>query len=218
MPNRFNFYVLGFVALAGAGLASSLAAQNAADWEIGPDVRGRNYSVGMPLQPEPARRGGWSFDFPYPNAGVGHVHAVTFDPGPLTNASKIVIRYRVDADRRVQFAPQETPDQPAVVSLYFQRRGDNWSGRRQFEFYRWYAPPASVQQIEPGVYEMSVSFNDPNWGSVQGQRVQANPAAFEAALAQTGRVGIAFGSSGLRSHGVYSTGRAKFTLLEFRII
>lgn len=200
------------------GWASPPRAPDAVNWEIGPDVRGRNYSVGMPLKPKQLPRGGWSFDFPYPTASVGHVHAVTLDSGSLANASKITMRYRIDAARGVRFAPQEVPDEPATVSLYFQRKGDNWSGRRQFEFYRWYAPPASVLQIAPGEYEMSVSFNDPNWGSVQGQRVQSNPAAFEAALIQTGKIGIAFGSSGLRSHGVYSTGPAKFTLLAFRII
>lgn len=218
MPNRFSFYFLGFVAVAGVGLASSLVAQDAADWEIGPNVRGRNYSVGMPLQPTPAKRGVWSFDFPYPNARVGHVHAVTYDPGPLNKASKIVMRYRIDAARGVRFAPQETPDQLAVVSLYFQRRGDSWSGKRQYEFYRWYAPPTSLQEVSPGVHEMVISLSDPNWGSVLGRTVQSNQAAFESALAQTGRIGIAFGSPGRRSHGVYSTGPAKFTLLEFRII
>ena len=218
MPNRFSLYVLGLVTVTGAGLASSLAAQNAVDWDIGPDVRGRNYSVGMPLKPTPLRRGGWAFDFPYPNANAGHVHAVTFDPGSLENASKIVMRYRIDAARGVRFAPQEVPDQPATVSLYFQRLGDSWSGKRKYEFYRWYAPTTSIRQISTGEHEVVVSLADPNWSSVEGQLAQSHPVAFEAALVQTGRIGIAFGSRHLRSHGVYSTGPAKFTLLEFRIM
>lgn len=211
---------LNAVCLFATAFAVGPASANSADaseWEIGPDVRGRNYSVGMPLQPTPAGRTGWSFEFPYPHAGVGHVHAVTHRPGPLTNASKIVMRYRIDAAPRVRFAPQETPDQPATVSIYFQRYGDSWSGKRQFEFYRWYAPAQTVKQVARGEYEVTVSLSDPSWISVMGRPVSTNPRAFEAALAQADRIGIAFGSAGARAHGVYSTGPARFTLLQFSV-
>ena len=56
--------------LAGAGPA---AAQNAASWEIGPIIRGKNYSQGMPLRPQPTRSG-WSFNFPVGSREAGHVH------------------------------------------------------------------------------------------------------------------------------------------------
>lgn len=212
----FSAFCLTAGAIA-VGPASKAATEDAGGWEIGPDVRGRNYSVGMPLQPTPAGRAGWSFEFPYPHAGAGHVHAATYRPGPLINASKIVMRYRIDAPPRARFAPQETPDQPATVSIYFQRAGDSWSGKRKFEFYRWYAPDQSVKQLARGEFEIAVSLSDPNWTSVLGRPVAANPDAFEAALAQTDRIGIAFGSAGRRAHGVYSTTPARFTLLEFRI-
>ncbi len=212
---------LGAFCLAIAAIAvgpAGAASADASGWEIGPDVRGRNYSVGMPLQPTPAGRKGWSFEFPYPHAGVGHVHAVTYRAGPLINASKIVMRYRIDASPRVRFAPQETPDQPATVSIYFQRYGDNWSGKRQYEFYRWYAPAQTVKEVARGEYEVTVSLSDPNWISVMGRPAATNPRAFEAALAQTDRIGIAFGSASARAHGVYSTNSARFTLIEFSII
>lgn len=200
------------------GSASKIANQDAANWEIGPDVLGRNYSAGMPLKPKPEGRAGWSFAFPYPHAGAGHVHAVTYKPGPLINASKIIMRYRIDAAPGTVFAPQETPDQPATVSIYFQRLGDKWSGKRQYEFYRWYAPAQTVKQVTAGEHEIVVKISDPGWISVQGRPVATNAAAFQDALAQTSQIGIAFGSSGRRAHGVYSTGPARFTLLEFRII
>lgn len=88
-----------------AGLGSSLAAQDAAHWAIGPDIRCLNYSVGMPLNPNPERRRGWSFDLPCPNPGMGHVHAVTFNPGRLSDESKIVMRCRIDVARGVRYAP-----------------------------------------------------------------------------------------------------------------
>ena len=214
--------VLGFVgcvAAASVSVASTTTAiEDAANWRIGPDVRGQNYSVGMPLQPTPNAKGGWSFAFPYPNRDAGHVHAITYNSGPLINASKIVMRYRIDAPRGVRFEPQESPGQVGTISLYFQRRGDNWSAKRQYEYYRWYVPAASVRQISRGEHEIVVNLSDPDWISVMGKTASTNRQYFREALAQTGQIGIAFGGSSGRAHGVYSTGPARFTLLEFSII
>ena len=213
-PGTFGFLAV----VASAGIASTTALEDAANWEIGPDVRGINYSVGMPLKPTPASNRGWSFAFPYPSREAGHVHAITYNPGSLKNASKIIMRYRIDAARGVRFEPQESPDQSATVSLYFQRLGDNWSAKRKYEFYRWYVPEHSVRTISRGEHEIVVNLSDPNWGSVKSGLAADNPEYFREALAQTSQIGIAFGSRSARAHGVYSTGPARFTLLEFRIL
>ena len=115
--------------LAAAALATPVLAAlpPAGAWEIGPSIRGRNYSVGMPTQPAPARGGGVAFDFPI--AGRGQVDAMITDVGPLAGARQITMRYRIDAARGTRFVPFERPNEPATVSLYFQRRGDNWSAR-----------------------------------------------------------------------------------------
>lgn len=205
-------------AIATLSYASSLAVEDAANWEIGPDVRGINYSVGMPLKPSPAGARGWSFAFPYPSREAGHVHAITYNSGPLINASKIVMRYRISAARSVRFEPQESPGQPGTVSLYFQRRGDNWSAKRKYEFYRWYIPAQAMRELSPGENEIVVSLSDPNWISVMGNNAANSPTFFREALAQTERIGIAFGGPSGRAHGVYSSGPARFTLKEFQIL
>ena len=82
--------------LAAALPAVTAAAQSAGAWEIGPTVRGRNMSVGMPAAPTP-QRSGWSFDFPNPHPRAGHVHYVTAPTGPLDGKSRIVVRFRIDA-------------------------------------------------------------------------------------------------------------------------
>lgn len=197
--------------------AAAAAIPPAHQWDIGPTIRLRNYSVGMPQNPVPAGRG-WAFDFPYPHVGAGHVHYVTFSPGPLLGKSRIVARYRVDAGRGSRFVPQESPGVPATVSLFFQRRGDSWSGKRRYEWFRWYAPPQTVRVIAPGVHEISVSLHDPNWVSVQGRPAAMNPQGFREALAETERMGLVFGSAAARGHGVFATGPARFTLLDFRVI
>lgn len=200
------------------GAAAAVAAVPPANtWEIGPIIRGKNYSVGMPLKPRPTERG-WSFDFPAPNRQAGHVHYVMFDPGSLSGASQIRVRYRVDAAPGTRFVPQEHPHLPGTVSLFLQRRGDNWSARGAFNYFRWYAPAHSVREITPGVHEISVRLDDPAWGAVTGgQRSADHPEAFRAALAQAGRVGLVFGSTAARGHGVFATAPARFELIDFSI-
>ena len=200
-------------ALVAISASAAALAQASGAWEIGPVIRGRNYSVGMPLHPRPAGAG-WSFEFPA--AGAGSVHYVSFDPGSLAGASRITVRYRVDAARGARFVPQEHPGEPATVSLYFQRAGDSWKGRTH-ELFRWYAPLATVQAVRPGVHQMTVSFSDPSWISVFGKPASGNGRAFAVAMAESSRVGLVFGSSGARGHGVYATAPARFTLIDFAI-
>lgn len=184
-------------------------------WEIGPIIRGKNHSVGMPLHPRPAR-GGWSFDFPYPNARAGHVHYLTFDHGPLAGKKKIVMRYRIDAAPGVRFVPREMPERPATLSLYFQRRGDTWSGRGRYAGYRWYAPSDTLLELRPGVHTVTVDL-DERWTSVMGASGADDPAGLRGALERTGRVGFVLGSAAARGHGVYATGPARLTVLDFEV-
>lgn len=216
------FSTLAALSASGGGAAAlqqpapaAFAAPPAEAWQIGPVIRGRNYSVGMPPGPDPAGSG-WSFDFPFPDARAGHVHYVTFRSGALAGASRIALRYRIEAAPGVRFVPQEQPGETATVSLVIQQRGDNWSGRGPYEFYRWYAPGRSVREIAPGEYEMVVGL-DERWTSVGGRGNDEFPRGYRDALAATDQVGLVFGSTSRRGHGVFATGPARFTLLSFRI-
>ena len=201
--------------LAAAALPVAIAAMPPAEaWEIGPWARGRNYSVGMPAHPVAARGGGVAFDFPV--AGSGQIDAMVTNVAPLAGARQITMRYRIDAARGTHFVADETPDQPATVSLYFQRRGDNWSARGRYGSYRWYVPIRAVIPLEPGVRTVTVRFDEP-WGNVHGVKNSQDAAGYRAALEDTARLGVAFGSSDRRSHGVYATGPARFTLLDLEI-
>lgn len=188
----------------------------ASEWTIGPIIRGKNYSVGMPLQPDPTRTG-WSFEFPSTTRAAGHVHYVTFDPGTLADRSRIVIRYRVHARAGTRFVPQEHPTFPGAVSLFLQRSGDNWSARGRYNFYRWYSPGHTVQELAPGTHEMIVRLDDPEWIAVMGGDARSNPAGFRAALSDPSAIGLVFGSVAARGHGVFATAPARFELLSFEI-
>lgn len=208
---------IGIIALAVLGSAAIAAVPAAQHWEIGPIIRGKNYSVGMPLRPEPTRRG-WSFDFPYDTRADGHVHYVTFRPGSLAGKSRISVRYRVDAAPDTRFVPQEHPHLPGTVSLFLQRSGDNWTAKGRYALFRWYAPGHSVKQLAPGIHSMTVELGDPQWVSVLGGKTPVDhPAEFAAALENVGRLGLVFGSTSARGHGVFATAPARFELLSFEV-
>jgi hypothetical protein len=186
-------------------------------WQIGPIIRGRNYSVGMPLQPSPERRG-WSFDIPSPDVRAGHVHYLTFNAGSLAGKRRIVMRYRIDAPRGTRFVPREYPEEPAIMSMYFQRRGDSWSARGRYEHYRWYAAPHKVVQVAPGEHVVSIDLVPSEWISLAFRPGTENPDAFAEAIAQSDRVGFVFGAPLGRGHGAFATAPARFTVLSFEVI
>ena len=199
-------------ALAVAGMAIA-AAPPASQWEIGPIIRGRDYSRGMPLRPEQARAGP-SFIIPGPDAANGHVHYVTVPTGPLKGAHRITLTYRIDAPPKTRFVPQESPQLQATLSLYFQRAGDSWTMRQPD--WRWYAPTNRVVPLAPGTRTVSIGL-DEDWIAMTGPSARSNPRGFAEALADTARVGFVFGSEGGRGHGVYATAPARFTILDFHV-
>lgn len=206
--------IIVFVAAVAILPVELATAQRASAWEIGPWVRGRNSSIGMPAQPRPGPRGSAVFDFP--TSDTGEVHAMTTAVGPLARARRVTMRYRVNAARGTRFVPAEQPAEQGTVSLYLQRAGDSWRGRGYWASYRWYVPGRAVIPLTPGEHSVTIRF-DEVWTNVQGQPNTMLPEAYAAALAETGNVGIAFGSSSRRAHGVYATGPARFTLLAFNI-
>jgi hypothetical protein len=126
------------------------------------------------------------------------------------------MRYRIDADPDVRIVPATAPGLPSVVTLYFQRGGDDWSGAGRFETYRWYATFASQRPVVPGTHEMTAPL-DGDWTAVERSSARNNPTAFRAALAGADRVGFVLGGGTGYGHGIYATGRARLTVLDFRV-
>lgn len=217
---KLRTLVLPAVLLAGCGNGSgsapierSRAMAPASAWEIGPTIRGRNYSQGVALHPTPAARGSWYFDLP---RAPGSVHYVTFRHGPLAGKSRIVLRYRVEAAPGVRVLPITAPQLPSVITLYFQRGGDNWTGRGPYEAFRWYATFASQSPITPGDHIMVASLSG-NWTAVETSSARTNPAAFRDALANADQVGFVLGGGDGYGHGVFATGPARLVVTEFRV-
>jgi hypothetical protein len=198
-------------ALTWLGLATGIEAMPPAGaWEIGPNIRGRNYSVGMPAQPSQGANGSVVMDFPV--VGSGQVDALTTGVNSLEGARQITLRYRIDAARGARFIADETPGEPATVSVYLQQAGDNWSARGRYASYRWYAPPSGVIPLAPGEHTLNLRLDD-RWTNVSGVPNSTMPQQYAKALANASTIGIAFGSSSRRSHGVFATAPSRFTLI-----
>lgn len=187
-------------------------------WEIGPIVRGENSSIGMPPGPRPLASGAVSLEFPVGGRGQidAQIDAMTTAIRPLAGARQITMRYRIDAAPGTRFVAVEKHDEAATVSLYFQQRADNWGARGRYASYRWYVPGRAVVPLAPGIHTVTVRL-DEVWTNVNGQPNTVVPQGFVGAIEDTARIGFAFGSTSLRSHGVYATGPARFTLLDFYI-
>jgi hypothetical protein len=168
----------------------------------------------MPDRPGQGPNGSLVLDFPV--AGQGQVDALTTAVRPLAGAREITLRYRVETARGVRFIADEAPNEPATISLYFQQAGDDWSGEGRFASYRWYSPEHAVVPLTAGEHTITVRL-DETWTNVNGRPNVEVPQRYAAALQNTARLGIAFGSPSLRSHGVYATGPARLTLLDLDI-
>jgi hypothetical protein len=186
---------------------------NSDAWVIGPIIRGRNHSRGMPLNPTPIRRGGFQIELP---RAPGSVHYVTFPHGSLAGKRRIVMRYRVDAAPGVKIVPRTAPDGPSIITLYFQRRGDTWTARGPYETFRWYATFASKMPITPGQHQLVAPLNA-NWTAIQTSSARSQPGAFRDALAEADQVGFVLGGGDGFGHGVFATGPARLTVTDFRV-
>jgi hypothetical protein len=185
---------------------------DASEWGIGPIVRGRNHSRGMPLQPTPGPRGSFIIDFPQ---APGSVHYVTFPHGSLAGKRRIVMRYRIETDRGARIVPRNFPQWTARITPYFQRRGDNWGARGPYETYRWFATFASPT-LTPGEHQIVAPLNA-NWTAIQTSTARNNPAAFAEALAEADQVGFVLGGGDGYGHGAYAIGGARLVVTSFRV-
>lgn len=182
-------------------------------WEIGPIINGTNSSSGLPLNPQ-ANPDGFVIQFPQPNASIGHLHYVTALSASLQGKRWIRMKFRIETDPDVKILPTKYPDFPSMLTLYFQREGDDWSGVGKYETYRWWASFKSQTPLIAGNYEIIAPF-DQKWTAVQTSDALTNNTAFNDALLHANRVGFTLGGGDGLGHGVYATGNAKIVVTEF---
>lgn len=183
-------------------------------WTIGPIIRGRNYSPGMPLHPS-KHQDGFQIELPHAPASV---HYVTFKHGSLTGKRRIAMRYRFEVDPGVRIVPTTDPKLPSAITLYFQRSRDKWSGRGKFETYRWFATFATHWDLKADEHVM-VAPLDGAWTAIQTSTAASAPEALREAIADADQVGFVMGGGDGYGHGVHleGAGRARLVVTDFRI-
>lgn len=181
----------------------------ASAWEIGPVIKGRNYSPG--LQRPSLFANGWGFAIG-PRSGP---HYVTFPHGSLRGKRQIRMRFRVDGPRgAIIHGAKCAPGSPSAVTLYFQRQGDNWATDGE----RWWAQFASVSLNGPtGERQIVAPLNGP-WRSVLTMTAASHPAQFARAKAEAGRVGFTFANCEGLGHGARASQPVRFVVTDFRVL
>lgn len=209
------------------GLSS--ATSNGADASaciVGPYVRGKNSSAGMPKHPT-ATPTGWKLDMPVPsnpqttdaNAADKHVHSVTFNCGSLTGKTAVRVRGRWDIPAGVELKPWTGPGAPTVMIVWIQRKGDDWSAANEFQHYRWYAGLAVMSPIVAGEFDLTIPLAGAGWTDTMGATQSEYPAEFKAALDNCASVGIGFGGGTGYMHGLFATGPgAALNIEQFEIV
>jgi hypothetical protein len=186
-------------------------------WEIGPPYNGSGGSKNMPLHPSD-HPDGLSIELPHPTAYVGHANYVTFVHGPLTGKKRIRARFRVEADPGVELRGAKPLGEvwPAMLTLYFQRRGDDWTAKPDTEAHRWWATKATVYPVRPGEFVLVVGF-DEEWTAVHYSNSLVDKDKFQAALQNAERIGFTLGGGDGYGHGVYATGPARIIIMKFEV-
>ena len=166
------------------------------------------WAIGAP----DAHSSGPSFDIPT----QGSINYVTQATGSLEGKHSITLRYRVDMADDVRIFPPSMPEGPSIITLYFQRKGDDWSGQGKYAFYRWYATSSSQMPITAGEHEITAAFTD-KWTAIEAGASNELSQAFPDALPNAGRVGFVLGGGTGYGHGVTASGPARFTIISFTI-
>lgn len=197
------------VLLAGGVNAKTATRVPASAWEIGPVINGRNYSPGLS---RPSRLAdGFSFTIG-PRA---EPHYVTFRHGSLAGKSQIRMRFRVEGPRGAVIHGAKCPTRsPSAVTLYFQRRGDDWAT----DGARWWASFAKVTLRGPTAETEIVAPLNARWTSVLKMNARTNPNEFAAAKANADRVGFTFANCQGYGHGARATMPVRFVVTSFQVL
>ena len=171
---------------------------------LGPIINGENHTSGAVFGSAGSALGG--FSFPQPDWAAGNVHYLTKRPTTKPRLGRMRARFTITAEDYVRFINDY--GSAATVSLYFQRRGDNWSSEGKYEAYRWYG---ATIPLAIGTYTLE---SDGKWGAVNTSHNDDNLPAFLAALKGVGRFGLVFGGGSGQGHGACATGPAEFILHE----
>lgn len=158
------------------------------------------------------------FDFPATSGVTGGVHYVVAPPA-VKPTHAITLTFALTGTGTLgQNDPSDTGN--PTLRLFLWEKGDNMGGAGQYEFYRWWSNPATVQLVSPNNYSITVPLTPDQWSDVYGREGTFSPAAtagFQQALNNLYGVGFTFGGE-FAGHGNYAkSGAVRFTLKSFTV-
>ncbi len=148
---------------------------------------------------------------------TGSINYVTRPSGSLAGKKRITLRYRIEMAEGVQIIPASVAEQLSIITLYFQRQGDDWSGGGEKNLFRWYATSKFQSPIVAGEHVLTASLADDIWTAVNDGNSAAQASYFALAMRDASRVGFVLGGGTGFGHGVRATGPATFTIVDFRV-
>lgn len=182
------------------------------DWDFGPTVGGKLYSYdedGRPISMRRTGDGDLAFDIPGSPGQVDYLTAGGFD---LRRFDGLRLVYGLEGRGTVK--PVGDSYVTARVRLFFQRQGDDWTGRGRFEHYRWWSV-AFGELVEAERVVIQAELHHSLWTSVYGQ---TDRSSFEDAMRECRAVGMTFGGT-YAGHGVrVRDGNATFVLRSFETV
>lgn len=155
---------------------------------------------------------GFVLEIPGPTRDAGKLGYVTFKHGSLRGMSQIYLRWRVEKAEGARILATDSDDAGGTVSLYFQRKGDNWTGKKGKQFYRWWSANVDLSTAPSGA--LVVDLIPARWTHVYGE---SDAAEFAAAIENACCVGFTFGGGGNAGHGVFAIGSTRIIVEEFRV-
>jgi hypothetical protein len=183
-------------------------------WTIGPIINGVNWSPGFENNPC-SQDGNFTFPVcshqpdPTPEPSV---HAVTRPQGPLPYGGTLGIVFEILGEPGFEGTEEPQTINP-YLSLFMQRKGDNWSGTGAFNEYRGYT--VRNVPLAPGRHELRVPLTPDEWVAVMDHGTDQG---FAELLMHIDNVGYVFGTHG-KAHGACALNQGvRFVLHEFSVI
>ena len=200
--------LLGTAAL--AACPTQTLARHADQWDFGPTIYGKLYSYneqGNPIRMRERDDGALEFTFP---KSPGQIDYLTRGAGDnFADARSVRLVYSLQG--RGKLVPVGESVSPARVRLHFQRKGDDWSGRGQYEHYRFWSTTYADLELGTDV-ELECKLDHELWTGVYGK---TNRDGFNSARRNCSKVGMTFGGQ-FAGHGVRAKeGEISFVLKRF---
>lgn len=187
------------IALIGCSTTEQSSTSTAGGWST-------QYSHNVTLTQSP---GGFTFTFPTKDG----VHYIVKSASKLSGT--ITATFAVTGGKFVAAGGGKPR-----AGLYFQRKGDTMSGAGDYEWYRWWSNPQAVRLVPEIVngnhtFVLTAPLQPKYWSSVYGKFGNENVKMFNAAKDNIAVIGFSFGDDFGFGHGVWSVGKATFTLTKF---